>query len=262
MVFNNDNNEGSRVRAISFVLEIVIPVIALLMILYHLLATQYLFLAYDLHKNLHLSFGLILVYLSFIKKDSGSRHLIQVMIWVLISLAATIYVFIFYNDLVMRIGIPTIPDIVLALTLIVVTMEATRRSFGIMLPVFSLFFLAYTFLGHYIPGGLHLPYFSTEHILSKIALDFRGIYGFILGISANYIFLFVIFGSLMKSTGTVRFFEQIGRLVGKKFRGGPALSAVTTSVPAGARRGHLSSEPATGPNCAWRALARSRKPPR
>jgi len=218
-----------------------ILVVALLMVLYHLLSTQYLFLSYDLHKNLHLAFGLVLVYLSLVRKNPSPLQQIIGLIFTVLSIAATGYVFIFYNDMLMRIGIPTMPDIILAVVLIVVITEATRKSFGIILPVFSLAFLAYIFFGHYIPGGLHVPYFGFEHVISKIALDFRGIYGFILGISADYIFLFIIFGAVMKSTGTVTFFEQVGRLAGKTFRGGSALSAITTSALFGMFTGAASS---------------------
>lgn len=214
-------------------------VTAVSMVLYHLLATQYIFLPYDLHKNAHLAFALVLVFLSLIKKGSG--HWFLILGLTVFSIVVTAYVFFFYDDLVMRIGIPTQPDIIMAVVLIIIVLEATRRAFGIMLPIFSLFFLAYTFFGHYIPGGLHLPFFGAKHIISKIALDFRGILGVILGISANYIFLFVIFGSLMKSTGTVKFFDQVGRFVGKRFRGGTALSAISTSALFGMVTGAASS---------------------
>lgn len=239
---NKENeNAASSARLLPKIIDGAILVVALLMVLYHLLSTQYLFLDNDLHKNQHLAFGLVLVYLSLVRQNPSPLQQIIGLIFTGLSIAATGYVFIFYNDMVMRIGIPTMPDIIQAVVLIVVIMEATRRSFGIMLPVFSLIFLAYAFVGNYLPGSLHLPYFGFDHIISKIALDFRGIYGFILGISANYIFLFVIFGCLMKSTGTVTFFEQAGKIAGKKFRGGSALSAVTTSALFGMFTGSASA---------------------
>ncbi|MDP2647500.1 MAG: TRAP transporter fused permease subunit [Desulfobacterales bacterium] len=225
----------------SRILNAAITIIALLMVLYHLLSTQYLFFSYDVHKNLHLAFALVLVFLAGIKSVPGTQRRIPLLMFTALSLALTGYVFIFYDDLVMRIGIPTTADMIVALLLIVVVLEATRRSFGIMLPIFSLVFLAYAFFGYHIPGALNLPLFNAEHIISKIALDFRGIYGSILGISANYIFLFVIFGSFMKCTGTVKFFEQTGRMTGKKFRGGPALSAISTSALFGMFTGAASS---------------------
>jgi len=232
--------ESTMVRKHIFtIVEVVMIVIAVVMVLYHLLATQYIFLPYDLHKNVHLAFALVLVFLSLVKKGSGRWF--SILGLTVFSIVVTGYVFFFYDDLVMRIGIPTLPDVIMAIILIIIVLEATRRAFGIMLPVFCILFLTYTFLGHYIPGGLHLPYFSVEHIISKMALDFRGIYGVILGISANYIFLFVIFGTLMKSTGTVKFFDQVGRFVGRRFRGGTALSAVSTSALFGMVTGAASS---------------------
>ena len=72
----NRKNEESAApgRSSPKAIEIAISVIAVLMVLYHLSATQYLFLPYDLHKNLHLAFGLILVFLSLIGSDLTNKN--------------------------------------------------------------------------------------------------------------------------------------------------------------------------------------------
>ena len=239
----NQNNKAAQPRILGKPIQDIAKagtwIVAVPMVLYHLLSTQHIFLPWDLHKNVHLTFALLMVYLSLIRLRP--TRWILTFILMVFSVFATMYVSIFYDDLIMRIGLPTMTDMFVAVILVIVVLEATRQSFGITLPVFTIFFMAYAFLGSYIPGPLRVPYFNAEHILTKIALDFNGIFGVILGISASYIFLFVVFGSLMKATGTVKFFEQVGTLVGKRFRSGTALSAISTSALFGMFTGAASS---------------------
>jgi TRAP transporter 4TM/12TM fusion protein len=209
------------------------------MTLYQLVITQILFLPFDLSKVLHLGFGLLLVFLSKAKEEQKYWWLNPVLI--LCAVLVTLYCCVFYDDLMMRIGLPIPEDIIFAVLLILIVLEATRRAFGLVLPIFCLVWIAYGVFGHFIPGVLHVPYFSAEHIITKMALDFTGVYGQILGISLSYIFLFIVFGALMKATGTIKFFEQIGRLTGRTFRGGTALSAISTSALFGMVTGAASS---------------------
>jgi TRAP transporter 4TM/12TM fusion protein len=209
------------------------------MTLYQLVITQILFLPFDLSKVLHLGFGLVLVFLSKAKEEQKYWWLNPVL--VLCAVLVTLYCYVFYDDLMMRIGLPIPEDIIFAVLLILIVLEATRRAFGLVLPIFCLVWIAYGVFGHFIPGVLHVPYFGAEHIITKMALDFTGVYGQILGISLSYIFLFIVFGALMKATGTIKFFEQIGRLTGRTFRGGTALSAISTSALFGMVTGAASS---------------------
>lgn len=214
-------------------------IVGVAMVLYQLIITQYLFLPFDLSKVLHLGFGLVLVFLSMSKKEQKHWWLIPIL--TLCAVLITLYFFIFYDDLVMRVGLPTLPDIIVAVAVLLIVLEATRRSFGLVLPIFCLVWVAYAVFGHFLPGALHVPYFSSDQIITKMALDFTGVYGEILGISVSYIFLFIVFGSLMKETGTVKFFEQIGALSGRGFRGGTAVSAISTSALFGMVTGSASS---------------------
>ena len=222
----------------SMLKKYLIGILSIVMVIYHLINTQYLIFPSDLSKILHLGFALMITFLS---TDRGKNKSLISGILIICSIIVTLYYIYFYESLITRIGIPELSDIVIAIILIVVVLEATRRSFGLVLPLFCLFWIVYVFVGHLLPGRLSVPYFSTSHIITKMALDFSGIYGEILGISLNYIFLFIIFGSLMKITGTVKFFEQIGRLTAGKLRGGTAISSISTSALFGMLTGSASS---------------------
>jgi TRAP transporter 4TM/12TM fusion protein len=222
------------------ILAALLTFLSIAMVGYQLLVTQYLFLPYDVSKILHLGFALVLVFLSLRTKTRMDR--IVVLSLTLCAAAATLYFVFFFDDLIMRIGLPTKLDIVVAVILVVSVIEGTRRAFGLVLPIFCLVWVLYAFLGHLLPEGwIYVPYLGAERIITKMALDFNGIYGAILGISFSYIFLFIIFGSLMKETGTVKFFEQVGKVSGSALRGGTAISAISTSALFGMVTGSASS---------------------
>jgi TRAP transporter 4TM/12TM fusion protein len=227
-------SKSSRIRVVTAA----ITVTSIVMVVYQLLVTQYLFLPYDLSKILHLGFALVLVLLSVQK---NIKDLTAAFVLTLCAAAASAYFLFFFDDLIMRIGLPTKLDVIVAVVLVATVLEATRRAFGLVLPIFCLAWIAYAFLGYLLPGALYVPYFGAERIIIKMALDFTGIYGEILGISFSYIFLFIVFGALMKETGTVKFFEQVGKLTGKTLRGGTAISAISTSALFGMVTGSASS---------------------
>ncbi|MEO0249281.1 MAG: TRAP transporter large permease subunit, partial [candidate division WOR-3 bacterium] len=229
---------ASRIR-LHHVVAATITFFSIVMVCYQLVVTQYLFLPYDVSKILHLGFALILVLFSVRTKNRTDRA-VTFCLGLCAACASTYFVF-FFDDLVMRIGLPEKLDLVFAVLLIVTVLEATRRAFGLVLPIFCLLWVAYAFFGHLLTGPFRVPYFGAERIISKMALDFTGIYGEILGISFSYIFLFIVFGSLMKETGTVKFFEQVGKLTGSTLRGGTAISAISTSALFGMVTGSASS---------------------
>jgi len=216
-----------------------IAVISAGMFIYHLMATQYPFLPFDLHKNTHLAFALLLVFLASFGK--GMRMSLISGFLILVSLASTVYIYIFYDHLIIHQGTPTTIDIIVGILLLIVVVEGTRRSFGYILPALCLAFIGYAFLGQYLPGILNTPSSSVADIVSKLVLTFKGIYGEILTVSVNYIFLFIMFGALMKATKSTRFFQQVGNLAGKRLRGGPAISAVLSSLLFGSVTGTASA---------------------
>lgn len=212
-------------------LDIVISVIAIIMVLYHLVSVQYLLLGPIPHQNLHLAFALVLVFLGTLQKKP------RLWPWnitlVLVSLIATAYVHIFYYDLELRSGFPTTADTIIGTILIIVVIESTRQAWGIVLPILASFFIAYSFLGYLLPPPFYFMKLQPEQIVSNMGIGMRGMYGSVLSISANYIFMFVLFGSVLGASGATGFFMEIGRVMGRRFRAGSGMSAVVTSALVG-----------------------------
>ncbi len=221
-------------------LNVAIAVVAIAMVLYHLISTQYLLQPTVLFKNTHLGFAFLLVFLVSIRKSPKRWWL-----WLVLALAAltvTGYIQVYYMDLLRRAGINTVGDMVLAVVLVILCLEATRQAFGLVLPIFICVFIVYFFLGQYLPGPLEASFYNTKHVLLKLVLNFEGgVHGIVLGVSARYIFLFILFGALVQASGAGKFFLQLGRLIGRHFRGGPALAAVVGSALFGSITGSTSA---------------------
>ncbi|MFC1867417.1 TRAP transporter permease [Thermodesulfobacteriota bacterium] len=208
-------------------LQITIAALAAVMVIYHLISSQYLLLTTIGHKNAHLGLSLLLVFLSAMQKKKRLWHMI--LLFILFSLAATAYVHIFEDGLQERMGFPTTLDMVVSAIVVLLVLEATRQSFGAVLPLICSISIAYIFLGKYIPGPLHAPSQSFAKIMSSLCIGLEGVYGVVLSVSAFYIFLFIVFGAMLQVTGATRFFTEIGRIVGRRLQSGPAIAAVATS---------------------------------
>lgn len=216
-------------------LDVAVKVIAVISALYHLISTQYPLQTTIEHQNTHFAFALVLVLLtSMTKKPKGWPFLTFLL---LIGLAATGYIQIFYSDLLKRIGFPTTPDMIIGIALIIIALETTRQAYGAVIPGLAIVFIAYDFLGQYLPRPFYHAPFTLEYVISLLSVGFSGMYGTALGVSVNYIFLFFLFGGLLRASGAIDFFMTLGKMAGQKLRGGPAQTAVIASMMVGSVTG-------------------------
>lgn len=209
------------------VLQIAIIATGIAMTAYHMVYSLYLLQDPIPHLNTHLGLSLILVFLFRGKK--GKKRWPLIALWLLLTIVSVGYVQIFYDDLDLRAMFNTRLDLLVGIVLIIVSLEATRQVFGNVLPALALIAIAYAFIGHLLPGPFRTMYMSWNEIVARLSIGLTGIYGTILAVSANFIFLFMVFAALIQTTGAVEFFVQVGKLVGRKFRAGPAMAAVVTS---------------------------------
>lgn len=86
-------------------------------------------------------------------------------------------------------------DLIMGAITMIVILEATRRSVGIELVILSLLFLAYAYLGPYLPGALAHRGYTATTLIEHMYIGSEGIFGIALGTSATYIFLFILFGA-------------------------------------------------------------------
>ena len=129
---------------------------------------------------------------------------------------------------------------------LVLILEATRRSIGVTLPLLSLAFLLYAGFGQFMPDWLfpHRGY-SVQRIVSQTFLHSQGAFGIALRVMFTYVFLFVLFGTLLERTGATNYVLDLARRVFGSSTGAPAKVAVLSSGMMGSLSGSAVANTAT-----------------
>ncbi len=201
------------------------------------------------HRGVHMAFVLALIFIVFAATTSGRKVLrtstwyrpagISLLDWALAILAviATLYVPWTFQDLAFRVGNPLPIDVAMGTILIVVLLEATRRSMGWPLPIIALVFMAYAVFGRHAPGVLVHPGASWSTVVNHLYLTSQGIYGLPVGVVATYVFHFVLFGVLATRIGLGELFINLASAAAGRFAGGPAKVSVLSSALLGSISG-------------------------
>ena len=210
----------------------IVAAIAITFSIFQLYTATFGILDAQLQRAVHLGFGLTLAYLLYPFRRAWTRdsfvHPIDAL-FAILGAAAPAYIVIQYRELVTRAGSATTTDIVVGGIGILLVIEAARRVVGLPMVTVVLFFLAYAFLGPYMPGVLAHRGLSPEQLISHLYYTTEGIFGIPLGVSSTFIFLFILFGAYLESTGLGKFFIDLANAVAGWASGGPAKVAVLSS---------------------------------
>ncbi len=185
-----------------------------------------------IQRSIHFMFILIITFSLFAWSEKSRRDKIQWYDFIFIGLAILLcfYILINIHELVWRAGSPNQIDVILGVILIIITLEATRRAVGKPLMLVAIFFLLYALvLGPYMPGRFAHGTFSIRRVAYYLYLTDAGIFGTPLGVSANFVYLFILFGSILNKTGAGQFFIDFATALTGYTRGGPAKAAVVSS---------------------------------
>lgn len=183
-------------------------------------------------RSIHLAFAIFLAFTAYPALKSSPRNRIPLQDWVF-ALAGSFsagYLFLFYSELASRAGAPTSFDIVVAVTGMILLLEATRRALGPPLMVVALVFLIYTFAGPHMPDVIAHKGASLNKTMSHMWLTTEGVFGVALGVSTSFVFLFVLFGALLDKAGAGGYFIKVAFSMLGHMRGGPAKAAVVASA--------------------------------
>lgn len=118
----------------------------------------------------------------------------------------------------------------ISIIFLVVAMIVAYRALGLILPTLSLLFLIYTLIGNQLPGMFATAKVTLPRMATYLMVGDEGLFGNALSTAANFIFLFVIFGSVLAFIGAGEFFVNISFAVFGRFCGGPAQAAVYSSM--------------------------------
>ena len=185
----------------------------------------------DQAKFIHLSFALLLVYtlFPFSKRRSDRRLKINGLILGIFAASTTLYLLFNRDALVERVGLPTTTDVAVAVVGIVMLLEATRRALGLPLVIVGLIFLTFSLAGQYMPDVIAHKGASLNKLASHQWLTTEGVFGVALGVSATFVFLFVLLGALLDQAGAGNYLIKVSFSLLGHMRGGPAKAAVVAS---------------------------------
>ncbi len=134
----------------------------------------------------------------------------QVIDWIfaVVTLYTAVYLTLYIEEFKTRAMRPSADELVLGLTLIILILEATRRTVGWILPAISVVFLAYGYYGSgwLIPDALEHRGFSLSRIIGQNFLTLEGIFTTPIDVAATFIILFTIYGAVLDRGGAGRFF--------------------------------------------------------
>ena len=189
-------------------------------------------------RAIHLGFALLLAFLIFPISRSKKISIIDIIISI-IGAFCCLYIYFFYDQLVDRGGIllkiTLGQNIILPIELIIgicgilILLEATRRAIGIPLVIIAVCFLLFSYFGKYAPDIISHGGLSLKRLVGFQWFDQEAIFGIPIGVSVDFIFLFVLFGALLETAGGGKYFLDLAFAMVGKMRGGPAKAAILAS---------------------------------
>ena len=210
----------------------VIVFLAIAMSCFHYYTAGFGLLAAQKQGAVHLAFTLVLVLLLYPAKSSMSKTSgIPWYDYILAGLGAmsALYLVVNYTALTERAGMPTQTDLIMGGILIAMLLEATRRISNPVLPGLAVFALLYCYFGRYMPEMFSHRGFTVERIINHMYLGTEGIFGTPLEVSSTFVFMFILFGSVLEKTGMGKFIIDLSLAMAGGTTGGPAKVAVVAS---------------------------------
>ena len=204
-------------------------ILAICFVAFHLYTAAFGTMPGIAQKSIHLGFLLVIFYINAMVDSEKRWEQIFLGIMALFALGGCAYITILDENLQLRAGIVYASDILFAILLIIAIFEACRRKMGNPLVIITLVFVAYAFLGKYIPGFLNQPGMTLKKFTSLVYLTTDGIFGSPLYASAFYVVLFVLLGAIMSVSGIGDYMTNLATSLFGHMRGGPAKVAVVAS---------------------------------
>jgi len=145
------------------------------------------------------------------------------------AVAGALYIFFNYDALNARSGMWSHLDVTMGIVTMLLLLKAARRTLGLALPIIAVVFILYDYLGQSMPELIAHKGASISKIVGQMYLTTEGIFGVPLGVSASYVFLFVLFGALLERAGAGKYFIDLAYALLGKYDGGPAKASVAAS---------------------------------
>ena len=242
-----EEEEGPS-RRLTGKMDTFITVVAVIMSLIHLYAAIGIIMTQVL-RGIRVMFVLFLSFLVFPSfKRFKNRIIWYDFVLALLGIAVIVYMLVDFDDFIYRAVVPTFWDKFFGITLILLVLEATRRTTGLIMPGVVIAFIVYAFIGPMLPSPWTHRGYDIDRIVGHMYMTLEGIFGVPIDVSSTFIILFTIWGAFLEFSGAGKFFidfsfaamggkpTSAGRTVtlASFLLGGPSGSGVATTVTLGA----------------------------
>lgn len=224
-------DKESNKRSMSGMWDYIIKGICIVFAIFQLYTATFGVLDAHLQRAVHLAFGFVLIFLLYPARASWSRRSMHPLdiLFAVVSAASALYIVVNYQELVLRAGMNNETDFIVGLVGTFMVFEAARRVVGWPMITVAFFFMVYAFFGPYIPGILAHRGVGVQEMFDHLFFTTEGIFGTPMGVSSTFIYLFILFGAYLETTGLGKFFIDIANAIAGWAAGGPAKVAVLSS---------------------------------
>ena len=241
-----EEEEGPS-RRLTGRMDIFITTVAVVMSLIHLYAAIGIIMTQVL-RGIHVMFVLFLSFLVFPSfKRFKNRIIWYDFLLAFLGVAVIVYMLIDFEAFIYRSVVPNSWDIFFGVILILLVLEATRRTTGWIMPAIVIAFLIYAFIGPQLPKPWTHRGYDIDRVVGHMYMTLEGIFGVPIDVSSTFIILFTIWGAFLEFSGAGKFFIDFsfaamggkttgaGRTVtlASFLLGGPSGSGVATTVTLG-----------------------------
>lgn len=228
---------------------VTLSLICIAMSVTHLLFNSYWDMVSIEKRSLHLAFVFTIVFLLYpLRRNAEQKKTaptVPDLILAVFSAGMCLYMYWIYEEFAFEGLMPDTVDIYLAFGAILIMFEACRRTTGWPLVILCAIFLLYAMYGNYAPGGFKIVPFSFQRVVYQMFYTDTGIFGTVLGVSATFIFMFILFGAFLGETKSSEFFNDLSLSLAGHKPGGPAKVALIASMTMGTITGSAVANVAT-----------------
>ena len=191
-----------------------------------------------IQRGMHLCLMVALIFLWYPARKNSSKTNPSLIDFLCVIVTLLIFMWTLFNHQRFLLRIPLYSEInfidkVAGITLVILVLEAGRRTLGMVITLLAGIFILYGFLGPYMPAMLAHPGMSINKFVDQMYLTSEGLFSSLMGISATLLFSFIAFGTFLQGTGADKYYIDICVALTGKQPGGPAKVAVLSSAAMG-----------------------------
>ncbi|MEA2022588.1 MAG: TRAP transporter permease [Candidatus Caldatribacteriota bacterium] len=247
---NNLQKIPSNVRTLTGSTLLIVSLLLVLMSTVHLYQACFGVFEATLQRSLHLMFTISLTFLilSFEKEKLLKKIPWYDIILFFLGVISFGWIILNHERLIWRmpyLSPVTTIDSIMCIIVVLIVLEASRRTIGLALPILTSIFILYSFFGNYIPGLFHHEGVPLFLFVDHIYLTTEGLFSKIIGVIATYTFIFICFGAFLEVSKVGDFYVEFCNALMGKYSGGVAKTAVLSSALMGSVSGSSVANVAT-----------------